>query len=130
MPTIIKFPEGIALRRIKTAFENLGQNQRTGRCGLHNIVGAIDCTHIKISRPRGIEHSEIYRNRKGYFSINAQAIVGPDMMFYDLVVRWPGSAHDSRIFRNSRVYTRLRSRDIQGKLNIYIHVSHYFSKLI
>lgn len=120
----IKFPGGMALRRTKEEFEKLGHNQRTGRCGLFNIVGAIDCTHIKINRPRGIEHSEIYRNRKGYFSLNVQAIVGPDMTFYDLVVRWPGSAHDSRIFRNSRVYTQLRSGIIQG--NLYTDIFAFF----
>lgn len=125
MTTYIKFPESMALRRTKEAFEKLGRNHHTGRCGLHNIVGAIDCTHIKINRPRGIEYSEIYRNRKGYFSLNVQAIVGPDMIFYDLVVRWPGSAHDSRIFRNSRVYTQLRSGIIQGNLYTNILASFF-----
>lgn len=40
--------------------------------GLKHVIGAIDCTHIKIKRPWGIQHSEAYRNRKGFFSINVQ----------------------------------------------------------
>lgn len=63
----IKFPDD--LRRVSADFQMV----QTRYPGLRHIIGAIDCTHIKISRPRGIEHSEVYRNRKGYFSINVQA---------------------------------------------------------
>ncbi|KAG7295933.1 hypothetical protein JYU34_021021 [Plutella xylostella] len=55
---------------LKNAFEDLGATRNLP--GLPDIVGAIDCTHIKITRPRGIEHSEAYRNRHGWFSINVQ----------------------------------------------------------
>ena len=37
--------------------------------GLPGIVGAIDCTHAPIIAP-GADQAEIFRNRKGYFSIN------------------------------------------------------------
>lgn len=36
-----------------------------------NIVGAIDCTHIKIKNPGG-KYPALYINRKGYFSWNVQ----------------------------------------------------------
>ncbi|XP_048488930.1 putative nuclease HARBI1 [Plutella xylostella] len=97
---------------LKNAFEDLGATRNLP--GLPDIVGAIDCTHIKITRPRRIEHSEAYRNRHGWFSINVQAMVGPDMGIYDVVSRWPGSSHDSRIFRN--VHARLENRNIEGIL--------------
>lgn len=38
-----------------------------------NVLGAIDCTHIKIQSPNSIT-GESFRNRKGYFSINVQAV--------------------------------------------------------
>lgn len=49
----------------------------------------------------GGETAEIYRNRKGYFSINTQAICSADLIFTDVVARWHGSAHDSHIWENS-----------------------------
>lgn len=39
--------------------------------GFPSIIGAIDCTHIKIKRVGG-DASEAYVNRKGYFSLNVQ----------------------------------------------------------
>lgn len=112
MPDFIKFPAN--LRKTKDDFENLGCIGRAP--GLKNIVGAIDCTHIKITKPRGILHTEQYRNRKGYFSLNVQVVGGPNLMIYDIVVRWAGSTHDSRIYRNSRLNIRLCNNEIDGVL--------------
>jgi hypothetical protein len=53
-------------------------------------VDAIDCTHIKIPSP-GRENAELFRNRKGYFSINVQAVYGPNLDILNIVARWPGS---------------------------------------
>lgn len=44
---------------------------------------------------------EEFRNRKGYFSLNVQAICDADLKFMNVVARWPGSAHDATIFNNS-----------------------------
>ncbi|CAK1592134.1 unnamed protein product [Parnassius mnemosyne] len=71
---------------------------------------------LKITKPRGIIHTEQYRNRKGYFSLNVQVVGGPNLMIYDIVVRWAGSTHDSRIFRNSRLNIRLCNNEIDGML--------------
>lgn len=35
------------------------------------VGGCIDCTHIKIQNPGGL-HGEVFRNRKGWFSLNVQ----------------------------------------------------------
>ncbi|CAK1597402.1 unnamed protein product [Parnassius mnemosyne] len=112
LPRYIHFPRSMNV--VKRKFEELGRSNI--QHGFNNIIGTIDCTHIKINRPRGISHSEIYRNRKGYFSINVQAIVGPNMEIFDIVTRWPGSSHDSRIFRNSQAYARFLSGNLQGVL--------------
>lgn len=63
------------------------------------VIGAMDCTHVKIKSPGG-ETAELYRNRKGYFSLNVQAICNAKLEFTDIVARWPGSTHDSTIFNN------------------------------
>lgn len=63
------------------------------------VIGAMDCTHIRIRSPGGND-AELFRNRKSYFSLNIQAICNTDMEFGDIVARWPGSSHDSTIFNN------------------------------
>lgn len=39
--------------------------------GFKNVVGAIDCTHIRIAKVQG-PSGQYYINRKGYSSINVQ----------------------------------------------------------
>jgi len=41
--------------------------------GLPGVIGAIECTHVPIQSP-GEDDAKIYRNRKGYFSINVQLV--------------------------------------------------------
>lgn len=45
-----------------------------------------------------------------------QVVVGPEGAIYDLVARWPGSVHDSRIFDSSGLKALLEGREIQGLL--------------
>ncbi|KAA5789938.1 transposase family protein, partial [Pseudomonas aeruginosa] len=51
---------------------------------------------------------------QGWFSINVQIVCGPQMEIYDIVVQWPGSVHDSRIFSNSRRCLRFEESDLAG----------------
>lgn len=53
----------------------------------------------------GGEISELFRNRKGFFSINVQVIINAKLEIIDIVARWPGSTHDSTIFDHSRIKT-------------------------
>lgn len=46
-------------------FEELGRI--CPRRGLRGIIGAIDCTHIRIARTRNCPDTERFRNRKGYY---------------------------------------------------------------
>ena len=85
----VKFPSGNKIQEIQRQF--MQQNRIPG------IVGAIDCTHIPLQSPGG-DTAELFRNRKGVFSINVQAICDHDLILTNVVARWPGSTHDSRIF--------------------------------
>lgn len=51
----------------------------------------------------GGDDPEVFRNRKGYFSINTQIVTDANLKISNIVARWPGSAHDSTIFNNCRL---------------------------
>jgi len=76
--------------------------------GMPGVIGAVDCTHVPIQSPGG-EEAEIFRNRKGYFSINVQLISDNSGYVSDVVARWPGCVHDSTIFDNSHVCTLMET---------------------
>ncbi|XP_016109879.1 putative nuclease HARBI1 [Sinocyclocheilus grahami] len=85
------------------------------RAGFPGVIGAIDCTHIPIQNPGG-ENGELFRNRKGYCSINIQVVCDEKAQITNIVARWPGSTHDSRIFDNSHLCALLESHAFQGHL--------------
>ena len=70
--------------------------------GFPMCAGAIDGTHIPISTPQ--QNHASYINRKSYHSIVMQALVDSNYIFRDIVVGWPGSVHDARVFSNSQLY--------------------------
>lgn len=45
-----------------------------------------------------------------------QAVTGPNLEFYNVVARWPGSVHDSRIFDNSRARVLYEENRVPGVL--------------
>lgn len=79
------------------------------------VVGAIDCTHVRIVCPDR-DSAMAFINRKQFYSINVQAVCDSEAVITNIVARWPGSTHDSRIFENSTVAERLRDGDIDGML--------------
>lgn len=103
----IKFPNVSEQGNVKVLYHRIA--------GFPGVIGCIDCTHIPIKNPNR-QNGEVFRNRKGWFSINVQLVCGPRMEIYDIVARWPGSVHDSRIFINSRCYMRFEDGDITGLL--------------
>ena len=72
-----------------------------------NCIGAIDCTHIRIKKPGPTKNGDEYINRKGFASINVQATCNSEERFTSVCAKFPGSVHDSRIFKNSTVYSAL-----------------------
>ena len=72
--------------------------------GFPMCAGAIDGTHIPILAPTE-NHAE-YVNRKGYHSILMQAVVDCDYLFRNVVIGWPGSVHDARVFSNSGIFMK------------------------
>jgi hypothetical protein len=103
-PLIIKFPED--LNAVKHSFYNIA--------GFPGVIGLVDGSHIPICKPSGIPEPEIFRCRKGFYSINVQITCGPDYRIYHIVARWPGSTHDNRIFENSTLCFRMQNGQLPG----------------
>ena len=79
------------------------------------VIGAIDCTHVRVICPNK-ENAMAFVNRKQFYSINVQAVCDSDAFITNIVARWPGSTHDSRIFENSNIADKLRDGVLFGIL--------------
>lgn len=100
----ITWPDLQQIRQNKIQFHSLGH--------FPNVIGVIDCTHVRVMRPRVDEHQ--YINRKFYPSLNVQAICGPKGFLHNMEVKWPGGTHDSFILRQSNVFTHMESSPFHG----------------
>ena len=67
--------------------------------GLPKVIGAVDGSHIPMIAPFVDEYA--YVNRKQFHSINMQAIYDANLIFQDVVAKWPGSHHNSFILQSS-----------------------------
>lgn len=99
-PKYVKFPQTEdEITTMKMKFE--------AAYGCPGIIGVADGTHVVLSGvPKDIEIPFI--NRKQDHTLNVQLICGPDLYITNVNARYPGSTHDSFIFRSSRVYTFLQ----------------------
>ncbi|KAJ8926234.1 hypothetical protein NQ314_021422 [Rhamnusium bicolor] len=91
------------VERVSEEFENSEYfKHHSGRNG---VIGAIDMSHIKIDKPSNDPDS--YLNRKHFFSIQLQVVCDHRRKIRDVFVGYPGSVHDSRVFRTSPLYETL-----------------------
>lgn len=106
----IKMPQSVEeMAEGSLAFYNIAKFPRT--------IGALDCTHVRIQSPGG-ENAELFRNRKGYFSLNVQSISSANLKFRNIVARWPGSCHDQTIFNNSVLKMKFERKDYKNYIII------------
>lgn len=99
----IRFPAGDYTTRTKTNF--------FAKYGFPNVLSCVDGTLIPIVCPPTPDKEE-YRSRKGIFSINVLGAAGADLEFTNIVARWKGSTHDSRVLKNSSLYAAFEERDM------------------
>lgn len=110
-PVFIKFPNSRELRQqIKTNF--------MANWGFPGVVGAIDCTHVAILKPSVEEHNFI--NRRGYHSLNVQAVCKDDLIITNLNTNFGGSTHDAFVWRNSILQQYLQEVYNNGERNFWL----------
>ena len=87
----IKFPtERVEIVATKQKFYEIA--------GFPNIIGAIDGTLISILKPT--QRENLYVSRKGGHSLNVLATCNSDLVFTNVVAKYPGSSNDSYIWSN------------------------------
>lgn len=94
---VIYMPQEAEADKISKSFEKM-----TG--GIPQIIGCIDGTHIPILPPE--EGLKDFINRKSWASIILQGIVDDRCLFRNISCKFPGSAHDANVFKNSAIFER------------------------
>ncbi|XP_030254806.1 putative nuclease HARBI1 [Sparus aurata] len=106
LPIFVIFPGHKPVRAIKEEFHRIA--------GFPSVIGYIDGTHIPITAP---SHNEAdYVNRKSIHSINVQIVCDAAYIISNVEAKWPGSVHDSRIYRESNLSNRLQRGEFDGHL--------------
>ena len=80
-----------------------GIRQFTNKSPFPQVVGAIDGSHIPLKSVPTNERIE-YFNRKQAYSVVVQGVADASLKFIDVSTGFPGSIHDARIMRLSRVH--------------------------
>lgn len=92
------------LKRMKQGFYHL--NNANFPC----VVGAIDGTHVRCSPHE--ENESDYVNRKGFYSINVQAVCDSEGKYTNVVARFCGSTHDSFVLKHSNLWTAFEEQHV------------------
>ena len=95
LPQVIRLPaEG---GRLGAGFSRLA-----GSASFSRVVGSIDGCHVRVKPPK--EDAACYFNRKLFYSVQFQGVVDNTARFLDVFIGFPGSAHDSRVLKDSPIY--------------------------
>lgn len=97
VPVVIKYPT-------EDMYADISQklNNRAGTHIFHHALGAIDGSHVRISVPTRLRDQ--YMNRKAFTSLQFQAVCSGSGEFLSICVGYPGSVHDERVLKNSRLF--------------------------
>uniref|UniRef100_A0A8I6XVZ5 DDE Tnp4 domain-containing protein n=1 Tax=Hordeum vulgare subsp. vulgare TaxID=112509 RepID=A0A8I6XVZ5_HORVV len=100
-------------------FRDVHERLRDSRFSPHfdDCIGAIDGSHIPMVVPA--EEIVNHVGRHGYPTQNIMTVCDFDMRFTSVVAGWPGSAHDTRIFKDTLVkYATMFPHSPKGNITI------------
>lgn len=102
--------------RYPTTQEELNRNKTKffAIAGFPGVTGLIDCTHVRIIRPRRNEDAFICR--KGYPSVNIQATVDYAYRYTSVYAKHAGGKHDSSILEASALWDAHENGEVGGLL--------------
>ena len=105
-------------------------NEMFQKYGIHGVIGAVDGTHLHISKPlsSGPVLPERFFNRKGYYSINCMGVCDNQNRIRYWTNRHAGSAHDARIYSESHLKVILESQ-YEAECPLYLLGNSNFSFL-
>ncbi|KAJ8964276.1 hypothetical protein NQ314_005010 [Rhamnusium bicolor] len=93
------------------------------RWGFPGDVGAIDCTHVAILKPKADEHN--FLNRNNFHSINTQIICDSDLKIRNIFASYGGATHDSSIWNQSAIKEFMQGVHANGERSWLIGDSGY-----
>ncbi len=73
-----------------------------GSAAFNKVIGSIDFCHDRVMPPR--QDGACYLNRKLFHSVQFQAVCEHTTEFFDVLIGFPGSAHDARGLKHSPIY--------------------------
>lgn len=94
----IKWPYGAAALKTEDDFEKIA--------GMPYVLGAIDGCHVKVKAPSRMQAD--YLDRTLHHSVTLLAVCDVEKRFTFISAGFPGSAHDSRVFKNSVLYEKIK----------------------
>ena len=78
--------------------------------GFPQCIRAIDGTHVPIKQPS--ENATDCINCKGRYTVNIQADADYKYCFTDVMIKWPGSVDNARMFSTSTLSNNIRNGSI------------------
>jgi hypothetical protein len=83
--------------------EKDAMKKRLAATGFRHCVGIIDGTLVVLDfRPEA--YHECYYSRKSVYAINLMVVCDDQKRIIFYLAGWPGSTHDNRVFRNSKLF--------------------------
>lgn len=98
-PESIKWPSQEKISEVAEEFRSMA--------GFPGVIGAVDGCHIKIKAPDNVQADFI--DRTSTHSVNLMAVCTRQKKFTFIDAGYPGSAHDTTVFRHTKLYELLNT---------------------